>query len=178
MKVLSTPLPNLKLVDPDPIHHAPLTLGWFTSEYGRETLLLMGNAEHEIRAPSLESEQKILQEFMEMNNQKKQLSWMIEYGSTIIGVAWIELTENHTVKAPSVHLVIGAIEYRGKGIGKATMETLIEYITTVLKFPVIYSRHLASNVVVASMNKSLGFIDNGSPYVDENELVWQNTKRV
>lgn len=178
MTVLLTSLKSLRLVDPNPVLHAPVTLSWFTSEYGHETLLLMGNAEHEIHAPSLAGEQKILQEFLTLNNQKKQLSWMIEFESQIVGVAWIELTENHTVKAPSIHLMIGAKEYRGRGIGKATMQTLIEYITSVLKSPVIYSRHLASNLVVASMNRSLGLMHDGETYTDENGLVWQNTKRV
>jgi hypothetical protein len=50
MTSIQTSLTDLTMVDPNPLLHAPVTLRWFESEYGKETLLLMGNAEHEISA--------------------------------------------------------------------------------------------------------------------------------
>lgn len=171
---LPTVLTELNLVKPDPRRHAPVTLSWFTSENGKETLLLMGNAEHEIETPSLSGELKILEEFVELEHNREQLTWMIEWSREIIGVAWIELTENHNVSPPSVHLMIGDKRYRGRGIGKATMQTLIQYIKATSDSPAIYSRHLKSNIVVAKMNRSLGFVNDKEPYVDHNGLEWQN----
>ena len=176
MTVLSTILPNLILIEPNPTQHAPVTIDWFEADYGRETLLLMGNAEHEIETPSLESEMQILQEFIDLENKNEQLTWMLQFDNRIIGVAWIELKENHNVRPPSVHLMIGDKSYRGRGIGKATMLALIKHIKNNLKTDAIYSRHLVSNSVVANMNRSIGFAYDGGSYMDKNMLEWQNIK--
>jgi predicted GNAT family N-acyltransferase len=176
MASLQTPIPGLTLIKPNPSRHAPITLSWFTSENGRETLLLMGNAEHEIETPSLDSEQQTLQEFVDLEAKNEQLTWMIELKRHVIGVAWIELTKNHNVLPPSVHLMIGDKTYRGRGVGKVVMQTLIQYINDTTDSPAIYSRHLKSNVVVTKMNQSLGFINDKQPYVDDNGLEWQYIK--
>lgn len=167
---------QLSFVNPNPQIHAPITLGWFEADYGRETLLLMGNAENEIDSPSLEGERATLSDFIEQSNKKEQLTWMLCWGGYVIGVAWVELIENHNVKPPSIHLMIGNKEYRGKGIGTATMSALIEFIKSNFNSRYVYSRHLSSNIVVDKMNKSLGFEYDGESYKDKNGLEWQNVK--
>lgn len=167
---------TLKLVAPNPKLHAPITLSWFQSPDGRETLLLMGNSADEIQSPSLEAELSTLNEFVEMEKQNKQLTWMIEFKQKIIGVAWIEFIENHGVKPPSIHIMIGDKDYRGQGIGEKTMMGLMQYIKDNTTFDTIYSRHLSSNHAVHSMNQSLGFLEDGAPYRDKNGLEWQNVK--
>jgi len=174
--MIQTSIDELKLEEPDPIRDAPFALGWFEAPHGRETLLLMGNADHEISTPSLAGEQATLREFIDLKAQGKQLTWMIRIDNQTIGAAWIDLLENHSVKSPSIHLMIGAKEYRGRGIGKATMSALIEYVQTHIETPAIYSRHLTTNSVVAAMNRSLGFANDDIPYADENGLEWQNVK--
>jgi RimJ/RimL family protein N-acetyltransferase len=176
MTAIRTSLASLTLIEPKPINHAPATLSWFESDDGRETLLLMGNAEHEIKKPSLTSETQILEEFVELRHKNEQLTWMLQFKDKVIGVAWIELIENHHVLPPSVHLMIGDKEYRGRGIGKATMQALVQYIKYNIDTKVIYSRHLKSNIVVTNMNRRLGFIDDGESYIDNNMLEWQNVK--
>jgi GNAT superfamily N-acetyltransferase len=176
MTPLETSLTDLTLVRPNPSLHAPVTLSWFEADYGKETLRLMGNAEHEIETPSLGGEINILEEFLELERTEEQLTWMIEFNNRIIGVAWIELTQNHNVLPPSVHLMIGDKGYRGRGIGKVVMQALIEYIKNNTDSVFIYSRHLTSNTVVAKMNNGLGFINDGASYTDENSLEWQNVK--
>lgn len=176
MTPLHTSSAHLTMIDPIPLLHAPVTLSWFESEYGKETLLLMGNAEHEIITPTLDSEMKILEEFIDLRKANKQLTWMLQFKQEIVGVAWIELTENHDVRPPSIHLMIGNKDYRGKGIGKTTMLALIQYIKDNIKTPEIYSRHLKSNTVVANMNQRLGFTNEGASYTDDNGLEWQNVK--
>ena len=176
MTALKTTLPSLTLIKPNPILHAPITLSWFNSEYGTETLLLMGNAEHEIKVATIDSEIQILEEFVELENKNKQLTWMIEFEKGIIGVAWIELTKNHSVLPPSIHLMIGDKDYRGRGIGEATMTSLIHYITNSMDTNVIYSRHLSSNVAVKNLMRKIGFDTDGESYVDDNSLEWQNVK--
>lgn len=176
MPTPTTSYPGLELIDPDPTSHAPMTLSWFESDYSRETLLLMGNAEHEIETPSLQSETKILEEFVDLRRDNKQLTWMLQLEGKLIGVAWIELVENHNVLPPSVHLMIGDKAYRGRGIGKAVMHALVQYIKNDMRATVVYSRHLKSNLAVTKMNTSLGFTHDGLSYIDDNGLEWQNIK--
>lgn len=176
MVEIKSSIENLIFVKPNPVEHASITLSWFESDDGHETLLLMGNAEHEIDIPSLHSETEILKEFILLEEKNEQITWMISFEGNIIGVAWIELVENHNVKSPSVHLMIGNKKYRGRGIGKASMQSLIAYIKDNMSTNYIYSRHLKSNVVVAKMNQGLGFKDDGGAYFDDNGLEWQNIK--
>lgn len=176
MSKIRTSVDGLFLVDPNPIRDAPFALSWFKAPYGRETLLLMGNAEHEINTLSLKSEMQTLEAFIDLKERNEQLTWMLQVDDKTIGVAWIELIENHSVYPPSVHLMIGDKEYRGRGIGKATMAAIIEHIKKNIKTSVIYSRHLKCNTVVAAMNQRLGFLNDGDSYIDKNGLEWQNVK--
>jgi len=178
MTEIYSSLETLVFVKPNPVEHASFTLSWFESDDGHETLLLMGNAEHEIGIPSLQSETEILQDFISLEQKNEQITWMIEFNGKIIGVAWIELVENHSVKSPSVHLMIGDKRYRGMGIGKATMLSLVDYIKNNISTDIIYSRHLKSNIVVAKMNQKLAFKNDGMSYIDDNNLEWQNVKRL
>jgi len=178
MTEIQSSLEKLTFVKPSPAIHAPITLGWFESDDGHETLLLMGNAEHEIEPPSLQTELQILEDFVLLEKKNEQLTWMLDFDGDIVGVGWIELTENHGVKPPSVHLMIGNKKYRGQGIGRATMQALILYIRNNIDTKFVYSRHLKSNSVVANMNRGLGFKNEGGSYLGDNGLEWQNIKLV
>ena len=173
MSDLSTSIPELVLTHPVPDRDATFAFSWFDSENGHDTLLKMGNAPDEITDPSLEGELATLEEFLSLEKEGKQKTWMLRYGEITIGAAWIDLIENHGVEAPSVHLMIGDPSYRGKGIGKAVMSTMIAYLKE-KGSNTIYSRHLVSNEAVTGLNRSLGFIADGQSYVDENGLEWQN----
>ena len=135
----------------------------------------MGNAPGEITETSLESETATLEEFLTLETEGKQKTWMLRYGEKTIGAAWIDLVKNHGVEAPSVHLVVGDTSFRGKGIGKAAMSTMIGYLKNNSN-DTVYSRHLVSNEAVVGLTRSLGFISDGKSYVDENGLEWQNIK--
>ena len=174
MPVLVSSLHNLTFIKPNPVVHALTTLSWFESADGNETLLLMGNADHEIHEPSLTEQLQILEDFTVLEEKNAQLTWMIVFNSECIGVAWIELRENHGVMPPSIHLMIGSKKHRGMGIGTATMQALIEYIKVNFQSEVFYSRHLKSNQAVIRMNQKLGFENDGLPYTDDNKLEWQN----
>lgn len=178
MRTLFTLLTHLTLISPDPVHHALITLKWFEEEYGKETLILIGNAEHEIGIPSLKSEVQILEEFIALSKRDEQLTWMLEIKCKIVGVAWIEFIENHSVHPPSIHLMIDDKKYRRQGLGRVTMQTLIQYIKEHTNLRVIYSRHLKDDIVVAKLNQSIGFINDGAPYRDDNYLEWQNGKSI
>lgn len=168
--------PTIFLLPPDIDRDVPFALSWFQRPEGHATLLSMGNAEHEIEPSTTESETAILREFIELEEQQKQITRMIIVDHKTIGVVWIELEENHSVQPPSIHIMIGNPDYRGKGIGKSVMQAAINYVRNTLRLDTIYSRHLANNTAVANLNRSLGFEKDGSPYTDSNGLVWQSIK--
>lgn len=173
---MQTDNPSIQLLPPDIDRDAPFALSWFQRPEGHTTLLSMGNAEHEIEPSTLESETAILREFIDLEQEGKQITRMVVVDQKTIGVVWIELLENHNVQPPSIHIMIGNPDYRGKGIGKSVMQAAINYVRDTLSLNTIYSRHLANNMPVATLNKSLGFEKDGLPYTDSNGLVWQSIK--
>lgn len=109
---------RIDLLKPDIEHDAPFALSWFTRPEGKDTLLRMGNAEHEIPEPSLEAERERIQDFIQLEAENKQITRMISVDGITIGAVWLELIEMRGVKPPSLHIMIGNPDYRGMGIGK------------------------------------------------------------
>lgn len=165
---------DIQLLRPNVDRDALFAHSWFTRPEGRETLLSMGNAESQIKESTLEGEREIMQEFLDLEQSRKQITRAIVIDKVTIGVVWIELFENHGVKSPSIHIMIGNPDYRGKGIGRAVMQSAIDYIRDTFQCKTIYTRHIANNTPVAKLNESLGFERDGEPYEDENGLMWQN----
>lgn len=155
---------------------APFAVRWFTSGQGRQTLLSMGNAESEIEPRTIESEKQILTEFVELEKSGKQITRMIIMDVKTIGVVWIELVEKHDVMPPSIHIMIGDPNYRGKGIGKYVMTKMIKYAKSELNANILFSRHLTCNKSACALLESAGFINDGESYIDKNGLEWQNVK--
>lgn len=174
MKDISINSLNVNLVAPDPDRDAPFALEWFQSEFGRETLLLMGNAENEIKPSTLESEKKIVQEFLELEKTGEQFTWMIRNEDRTLGAVWIEMKVTKHLDAPSIHIMIGDKASRGKGIGRAVLSAMLEFIYHDLKMQQVYSRHLTRNESIARVLHSLGFANDGENYKDANGLIWQN----
>lgn len=175
---METDREDILLLTPNIERDAPFALDWFSRSEGRQTLLSMGNPENGIVAPTLDGERATIQEFIDLEKDNKQITRMIVMDNITIGAVWIELFENHGVKAPSVHIIIGDSEYRGRGIGTTVMKAAIKYATEVLGAAVVYSRHLSTNTNIAAVNKRLGFKADGNVYADENGLIWQNVKLV
>ena len=169
--------PNIQLLAPNVERDAVFAHAWFTRPEGRATLLSMGNAQHEIGDMTLQDHRQIMQEFLDFEKEGKQITRVIVTDNKTVGVVWIELYQNHGVKAPGIHIMIGDPDYRGKGIGRAAMEFMLGYARDTLKYETVYTRHLASNLPVARLNETLGFVKDGETYKDENGLEWQNIKR-
>ena len=167
---------DIQLMVPDVERDPLFAYGWFSRAEGRATLLSMGYAESEIEPSTLEGERATIRDFLALEKEGRQITRMIGIDGKIIGAVWIELFENHGVKPPSIHMLIGDPDYRGKGIGSSVMQSAIEYIKNELQLPTIYSRHLVSNIAVTKLNESLGFVKDGKPHVDDNGLDWQGIK--
>lgn len=168
---------DIQLLVPDVERDAVFAHAWFARPEGRATLLSMGNAEHEIEDMTLADHRTIMQEFIDFEKEGKQITRVIVADSKTIGVVWIELYENHDVQVPSIHIMIGDPEYRGRGVGRIAMKFMLDYARHILRYKTIYTRHLANNVPVAKLNEVLGFVKDGEVYKDENGLEWQNIKR-
>lgn len=171
---IETTRDDIQLSPIDAERDAPFAHSWFIRPEGRDTLLRMGNAARDIADSTLEGERATMRQFINLEEQGKQITRAIRVGATTIGVSWIELCNNHGVRSPSVHIMIGDVAYRGQGIGTTVMETMIRYAFVTLKTHVVYSRHLVNNTVVTKLNHTLGFMADGAPYEDGNGLLWQN----
>lgn len=176
MKDIQTPIDGLALVRPDPSRDALFALSWFESPHGRETLILMGNPPYKITTPTLKEEIDRVHEFLKLEKEGKQLTWMIRYDNQTIGAVWLELQDTDNVKSPAFHIMIGDKSYRGKGFGRVIMQAMINYVKDTLKSKVLYSRHLTNNSGIAHLSDSLGFVNDGPPYKDSDELEFQNIK--
>jgi RimJ/RimL family protein N-acetyltransferase len=166
--------PDIQLLRPNVDRDAPFAHSWFTRSEGRATLVSMGNVESEIKTSTLSRERKIMQEFLDLEASGKQITRAIVVGGETIGFVWVELFENHGIKPPALHIMIGNPDYRGKGIGRAVMEAAINYVRDTLHHTTLRTRHLTSNIAIAKLNESLGFTKDGAPYADEDGLMWQN----
>lgn len=168
--------PIYTLEKPHPTKDAPFAVAWFAGDGGNETLLAMGNAPEAIVESTLASETKTLEEFVTLEEQSKQLTWMVHADNKTIGAVWIELEDTDDVQAPAVHMMIGDSAYRGKGIGAGVLKDMLRYAYGNLPYAVMYSRHLVSNKPAAKLLKKAGFEPDEKPYSDENNLEWQNVK--
>jgi RimJ/RimL family protein N-acetyltransferase len=176
MHDIRTSIENLTLTRPIPDRDASFALDWFESPYGKETLLLMGNVESKLRTPSIREETDRINNFLRLEKENKQLTWMIRYNNKTIGAVWLELQDTDYVKSPAFHIMIGDKSYRGKGFGKAIMQEMITHTKNILKSRVLYSRHLTSNLGIAHLNSAFGFMNDGEPYQDNDGLEFQNVK--
>ncbi len=174
MQELATSLPNVSLVTPNPIRDAPQAVEWLKGEAGKETLLLMGNPEKSIVAPSLNAEHERLEQFLALARESKQLTWMMCYGEATVGAIWVDLEPTKHLPAPAIHLMIGDPNVRGQGIGKAAVTAVIKYLKTEAKYSKLYSRYLTSNAGSIKLLHGFGFTHLGPAYLDEDGLEFQN----
>jgi RimJ/RimL family protein N-acetyltransferase len=162
---------NLKLVKPDVERDVPISINWLKGEIGKQTLRLMGNVVDDNYKSDAQEEINRYKDFL---TKEDQLNWMIEHEGQVIGTVWADLVEKNNVKAPSVHILIGDVSARGKGVGIIAEGAVVDYLKQ-QGFDTIYSRALISNkkMMHIAIDK-LGYKKDGEAYVDKDGLVWQN----
>lgn len=170
---LQTNNPDVLLVEPVIERDAALGVQWLEGELGRATLTSMGVADKDNKPTTVEHERERVRDFIE---REDQLNWMIEFQGKVVGSVWADLEQVGNVPAPAVHIMIGDPDVRGKGIGYAATSKVTEYLEN-QGFKYIYSRHLTKNSGASSLLQSLGFINFGEPYNDDDGLEWQNVKK-
>lgn len=166
---------RISLVEPNIDRDAKLGVQWLNGKAGRATLLSMGNTKETIDSilpTTLEQEADRVRDFIE---RKDQLNWMIECEGHVVGSTWVDLNSTKDLPGPSVHIMIGDQDMRGKGIGKTTVSAVLDYLEK-QGHTVIYSRYLTTNDGSERLLRSLGFTDLGAPYVSDT-LEFQNVVR-
>lgn len=167
---LHTNNPDVLLVEPNIERDAALGVQWLEGELGRATLTSMGVAEKDNKPATLENERERVRNFIEGHDQ---LNWMIEYQGKVVGSVWADLKQVGNVPAPSIHLMIGDPNVRGRGIGFAATSKIAEHLES-HGFKAVYSRHLTNNSGANGLLQSLGFTKLGEQYTDDDDLEWQN----
>lgn len=168
--VLETDNPNIHLIEPDIERDAALGVQWLEGELGRNTLSLMGVSAADNKPTTLEQEKERVKEFIEKDNQ---LNWMISYEDKVVGSVWVDLEPSEYLQSPSVHIMIGSPEARGKGIGLSTTAAVVEHLQK-QGYAQVYSRYITNNEGSRNLLGKLGFHELGTPYTDEDNLQFQN----
>jgi RimJ/RimL family protein N-acetyltransferase len=167
---LHTNNPDIHLIEPDVERDAALGVQWFEGKLGRNTLSLMGVSDADNKPTSLEQEKERVKDFIENDSQ---LNWMISYEDKVVGSIWVDLKPSEYLQSPSVHIMIGNPEARGKGIGLSTTAAVVEHLQK-QGYTQVYSRYITNNEGSKNLLAKLGFHELGTPYTDEDNLEFQN----
>jgi RimJ/RimL family protein N-acetyltransferase len=170
--ILHTINPSVLLIEPNLERDASLGVKWINCPEGYKTLQLMGVADKDNKRTTLEQEKRRVQEFIK---DPKQLNWMISLDSKVVGAVWVNLYDTDCLKSPSIHIMIGDTNIRGKGIGTATVRSVLDYLKQ-QGYKIVYSRYLLINNGSKKLLTNIGFNNDGNTYEDNDKLVWQNVK--
>ena len=170
---MHTDVPDLLLVQPNVERDAPVAVEWLCGDAGRTTMRLMGNNEDNVGPTTLDAERKRVQGFIDSADQ---LTWMLHLQSRTVGVIWVDLTSTRHVRAPGVHIMIGEVTARGRGVGRGALVAVVNHLRQIGQYKRVHSRHLESNLPATRLLQSVGFDDVGEPYKEDDgpDLFWQN----
>ena len=169
--ILNTKNHDLKLVEPDVSRDVANSVKWLEGDMGHATLQLMGVTNEHNKPTTLKDEEERINSFL---TRQDQLNWMIEYQGEVVGSVWVDLEDSDFLASPSVHIMIGNPEMRGKGLGLASVSSVLNYLKNSGE-KTIYSRYLTTNQGSQHLLSKLGFDSLGAPYKD-GDLLFQNVK--
>lgn len=173
-KELTTPDEKVRLIRPDVGRDAPLSVQWLAGESGRLTLQLMGVPDADNHETTLEAERDRIGSFLGNNGE---LDWMIAYDGRVIGAIWVHTESTEYIAAPAVSIMIGDPDVRGKGVGYNSLVAVTKWLFEDPNTTAVYARHLVANAASKQLLQRAGFVDDGEPYVDADNLHWQNVSR-
>lgn len=170
-KTLTTTNSRLILVPPNVARDAPKGVEWLADPQGRETLKLMGVADTDNHASTLEKEQARVSDFI---TDPKHLAWMMNFENVIVGVVEVSFKATEEISLPAMSIMIGDPEARGQGLGFAAMQAAMRYLVNERKFQRLYARCLTTNAASQALLQKLEFQAQGEPYTGADGLQWQN----
>jgi RimJ/RimL family protein N-acetyltransferase len=161
---------SVRLIQPDAERDVSLSLDWLDGEPGRATLLLMGVPASLIEPPTVDRERARIESFISRDDQ---YNWMIERDETVIGSIWADLRPTAVLGAPAVSLMIGDPAVRHHGAGRHALVAVVQFLIG-QGASEVFARALVSNFASAGLLTRVGFTPLKEPYVDRDELRWQN----
>lgn len=167
---LETNNPSIQLIEPNIERDAALGVQWLEGKLGRNTLSLMGVSDADNKPTTLEQEKERVKDFIEKDDQ---INWMISYEDKVVGSIWVDLEPSEYLQSPSVHIMIGSPEARGKGIGLSTTSAVVEHLQK-QGYAQVYSRYITNNEGSKNLLGKLGFHELGILYTDKDNLEFQN----
>jgi RimJ/RimL family protein N-acetyltransferase len=168
---LNTLEPSVRLVMPVVSRDAPLSVRWLAGDQGRETLRMMGATEELIVPATLDHEIARIASFIE---RQDQYNWMIECEGDVVGSIWVELRPTPVLAAPAVSYMVGATEARRKGVARAALDAVAQFIFR-QGFTCLHARALVINYKSAALLSRAGFTRLDESYADPDDgLHWQN----
>lgn len=170
---LPTCNPDTRLIEPDIERDAKNGVRWLSGESGRHTLKMMGIADEHNKDTTLEDERARVRDFI---NRKDQLNWMVDYKGHVVGSVWVDLKASEHLPGPSVHIMVGDPGIRGKGVGRTSLDAVLDYLGRT-GATTVYSRYITANNSSANMLAKAGFSKLGEVYTDKDRLEWQNVQK-
>lgn len=170
-ELISNTHENIRLVEPDIEHDAPLSVEWMAGDEGRRTQAAMGVADNNIHEHTLAEDELLLQA---LSDTEDVIIWMIAVDEEIVGTVEVHLADSEYLPSPSIHIMIGERHARGRGVGKAVMEMAIAYLYNEKGMELLFSRYRTNNKPSEQLLLSLGFDYDQDAYTDKDGLMWQN----
>lgn len=162
---------SIRLIAPDVERDAQTSVGWLEGDSGKETQRAMGIAEHNIIEPTIQTEEDRIRTMIDSSHH---ITWMIEYDEDIVGVVEVEFEPTDFIDAPAISFMIGDTWVRGRGVATAAVRSAVEWLQAEQEDIFIFSRYRVSNEASAQVLMKVGFDMDGTPYKDQDGLVWQN----
>ena len=161
---------NLRLIIPNPKLHAHESIKWLSGDTGRENMRLMGCLVDDCFSPRLKDE---IRRLKSMIKSKTEYLLMIEYKGRIVGQLELWTQQLDKVPTPSISILIGCPNMRGKSIGSEVLRAAHNILQSA-GFSLSHSRALLANQNSNKFFLKNGYKKTGSPYHDSFGLIWQN----
>jgi RimJ/RimL family protein N-acetyltransferase len=160
----------VSLVNIDVARDAPLATAWINAPGGAQMLQLMGMLVPDDFTTTIIVESKRFQDIL---SDPSEIAQMIEVDGQVVGIVEMHTDPFEGLGAPNISIMIGDASARGKGVGTAAMQLAIAQLQSI-GYKIVHARALTRNAPSLAMLKKLGFVNAGSPYVDDDKLSWQN----
>lgn len=161
---------RVRLVDINVERDAPMGVKWLNGIHGVETFRLMGNVIADDWQTNIDEQREVLAGII---NDSKGLSFMVEADGKIVGIVETHPDSTPELPGPSIHIMLGDHNARGRGIGYASQLQQIDKLKQ-LGYKKLYSRAQTINVGSNNLLTKLGFEKYGEIYVTAEGLKYQN----
>jgi RimJ/RimL family protein N-acetyltransferase len=159
---------GVRLIKPNVERDAALGVSWLNSEFGSQTMSLMGS--ELTNGTTLAAERTRVQDIIDNENH---YNWMIEKDGRVVGSVWIDLKEKEGNLEAWLSIMIGDPKARKHGVGLSSCKAVIDWAFGEGSFTMLKARHHTQNLVSPKLLTALGFRSIGDLY-QEDQYKWQD----